>query len=319
MPNPPNLILGVDAGGTKTLALLAQAGPQDGAGRLGVGRAGPGNPLSSGFENAQQEIASAIRQAVENSGLPQPTIDRAVLSVAGAANPDVRARMTQWAAAAGFAAQAQIVPDFAPILAAAQSTGACAGVIAGTGSVSFCRDEAGQMHRSGGWGYLLGDEGSGYAIGRRALQAALEEIESQGSETPLANQLADALGLKGPTQLLPTIYQSDDPRSLIASLASQVIQAADSDEVARAMVRQEMTALANVIARGWKAAGVKNQSLPLSLAGGVLANSALTQSMLLTELKKQNCQVERTAVVQEPAEGCLLMARELSDSLESTL
>ncbi len=131
------------------------------------------------------------------------------------------------------AEQVAIVSDVLPILAA--GTPNCCGIalIAGTGSIAFGRTADGRTKRCGGWGYLLGDEGSGYSVGRSALSHALRELESECLWQPNSLTEVDAEELNGKTsvvELTKAVYTSDDPRSFIASLAPVVAAAAEQGD-----------------------------------------------------------------------------------------
>ena len=113
-------------------------------------------------------------QARAEAELPSAPIARAILSIAGAADVDMRSKIVQWAHETGLSQRVAIVSDFLPVLAA----GTLAIVSAWQSSPARARRRLrarsdGRTARSGGWGYLLGDEGSGFAIGRAALQLAL--------------------------------------------------------------------------------------------------------------------------------------------------
>jgi N-acetylglucosamine kinase-like BadF-type ATPase len=153
----------VDAGGTKTAAWLVDLSRADGEQVIGRGRAPAGNPLSVGFLEAARSIRESVLLACGDGGLAQGRASRAMLSIAGAANPQLREQFIGWARSSELADRMAIVSDVLPVLAAGSAD--CCGValISGTGSVAFGRAEDGRTHLRGGWGYLLGDEGSGYA------------------------------------------------------------------------------------------------------------------------------------------------------------
>src|SRR5687768_9453320 len=176
IPNPksPNdLVLGVDGGGTKTAAWLAIADADPGDDKpIGRGIAGPGNPRAVGFETALSNINAAIHEAFRTAQLPVRKVQAACLALAGADRPAERNRLEQWCTEQDLAGCLVLTNDADPLLAAASRDNFGIALIAGTGSFAFGRDREGQTARCGGWGYLLGDEGSGYSIALTGLRAA---------------------------------------------------------------------------------------------------------------------------------------------------
>ena len=175
-PHAP-LLLGVDAGGTKTCAVVATPRGDRRFCILGSGAAGPGNPLSGGFSAASRAISLAVDAALQDADCSGEEISAAVYAVAGAARPDVREQLEAMADDLPTRRTATFVPDYEPVLAAAAVSGPAVGVIAGTGSVAFSRDREGRLRFFGGWGHLLGDDGSGFAIGRDALRQIIDDEE----------------------------------------------------------------------------------------------------------------------------------------------
>ncbi len=161
------LLIGVDAGASHCTVVL-------GRGDLTVlGRAdGPAGAMSPGGAAASAAaIAETARRAAAPAGLRLPA-DRAVIGAAGAGRPREQAELAAAVTQAGVAAAVRVLPDGAVALAAAFDREPGIVVNAGTGSVAFARDATGQVHRAGGHGWQLGDEGGGYWLGRRALDAA---------------------------------------------------------------------------------------------------------------------------------------------------
>jgi glucosamine kinase len=303
-----NLVIAVDTGGTKTAAWLVDSKGHDGHRVLGESRTSAGNPLSVGFEKATQSIYGAIDRARQAAGFHEQRVPRAVLSIAGAANRDMAGRFIEWCRTVHIADEIAIVSDVLPILAG--GTPDCCGValISGTGSSAFGRASDGRNKRCGGWGYLLGDEGSGYAIGRRALQHALRSLEAGDTGHGLAAKVIATLGVKTVTQLTRSIYGNSDPRHAIAAIAPLVCHAAEQeDATANALLDVAATELADLAARTAEAVGVAESGFPLAISGGLLMNSHRLQERLRTELleRKLNCAIE---VVKEPLVGCVRLA-----------
>jgi N-acetylglucosamine kinase-like BadF-type ATPase len=304
-PVAGQLLLAVDAGGTKSDACLAIA---DGAGNfrvLGLGRSSAGNPLSVGFDAASRAIGEAIQLARKESGRPTDKITRAVFSIAGAAGPELRSQFTAWARKNAVAERLAFVSDVLPVLAA--GTPDCCGValISGTGSSAFGRSADGRTTLVGGWGYILGDDGSGFAIGRAAVRFALEDLEANTSLQPLTRTVLDELRAKSTRDITEAVYRSAEPRAVVASLAPRILELADTDDAsAKTILNDAAHDLALIAARAAKFLGWANGPFPLALGGGVLVASTRLQQLLEEHLRRQSLSPQAQAV-SEPIDGCL--------------
>ena len=309
-------LLAVDAGGTKTAAWLVDSSQSEPLRIVGRGRSSAGNPLSVGFEEATRAIVQAVSQACQDAGHSASPAGRAIMSIAGAMDEQLRRQFIDWVHTTRLADKVAIVSDVLPVLAA--GTPDCCGValVAGTGSVAFGRAPDGRTARCGGWGYLLGDEGSGYAIGRAALNFALHSIENNDTHETLARAVLNSLGTESVSELTKTIYRCSDPRALIASLAPLVIEAAEEGEpTAEAIVDSAACELANTAARAARSVGLGDESFALAVAGGVLVSSPRLRNRLHEELKTLGLH-STTHVVDEPLYGCVcLAAPEFASSL----
>ena len=153
-------LLGVDGGGTSTVAWLADAGGRV----LGAGRGGPSNAKAVGPEASRKALGQAIALAFADAGIAPGPVAAACLGLAGFDRPDDRRLLTGWAEEARWADRLVLVNDGDLVLAAGTPEGWGLAVIAGTGSIAVGRTPAGQTARAGGWGPMIGDEGSAYAV-----------------------------------------------------------------------------------------------------------------------------------------------------------
>jgi N-acetylglucosamine kinase-like BadF-type ATPase len=302
------LLLAVDAGGTKTSAWIVDPSRSDDDRTLGRGRSTAGNPLSVGIEESTRAIAEAARLARKDAGQSNLAVSRAILSVAGSANGEISQQLIRWTRETKFADRVAVVSDVLPVLAG--GTPQCSGVavISGTGSVAFGRGADGRTALCGGWGYLLGDEGSGYAIGRAGLQLLLETLEAKAPPKPLAETLRKALNVNAVTELTRSIYSDEDVRRAIAAIAPLVIDAADADDPdARAILGTAAKELAKLVVRAAQAVGLAGGPLALALGGGILIASQRLQQQLRAELQRQALDCAVTPV-SEPLAGCVRLA-----------
>jgi N-acetylglucosamine kinase-like BadF-type ATPase len=311
MTTPP-LLLGIDGGGTKTVAWLA---PLDDAANtivLGRGQAGPGNPRAAGFETAQQNIAAAITAAYTDANLPQNTAAAACFSLAGAGREIEQRRIADWAAQQGLAQTVRVTGDAEPILAAASPDHSGVALICGTGSLAWGRNSAGQVARAGGWGYLMGDEGSAYAIARAALTAAARAADGRGPATEILAHLQREIDAKLPEELIERIYAPEMTRERLASLAKMVFDAAKSDSVAREIVAGAAGDLAQMVATLCDRLSLPSNGYTLALSGSVILNQPALRSLLEGELIRRYREPHSISIVDDPVIGAVALARRLA-------
>jgi glucosamine kinase len=241
-----SVFVGVDGGGTHTTAVVGRA-PSDPAAIVppgdenivGWGTGGPSNPSATGHEPASEQIFAAITGALSNAGLSFEAVSivRVVMGVAGANRPADRVRLIGLVAERlGIRSeQIQVVEDVALILPAA---GLDVGValVAGTGSSAYGIAPNGRSTTVGGWGYLIGDEGSAFGVGRDALRAVLRADDGYGPITALTGSMAEKFGLDQPRDLIRVVYQSQSPRMTMAMLAPLVVETARAGDAVAAQI-----------------------------------------------------------------------------------
>jgi N-acetylglucosamine kinase-like BadF-type ATPase len=300
------LYLGIDGGGTHTVALLAGRGGVV----LGRGTAGPSNRQAVGTERALAALDEAVSAAFAAAGRTRGPVASACLGLAGADRAEDQAVLREWAARARLAGQVDVTSDAAILLAAGTPEGWGLVLIAGTGSIAFGRAADGRRARAGGWGHLLGDEGSAYALVMAALQAVARAADGRGPATGLTERLLAGLGVPQPQGLIAAVYRGGRDRADLAALAPLVVEAAQDDAVAARVVEEGAQELARAGAAvagqlGW------DGPVPLALAGGLLLGSAGYRERVLGGLRSLGVQPGAVARVEEPARGALQVALSL--------
>jgi N-acetylglucosamine kinase-like BadF-type ATPase len=213
----------------------------------------------------------------------------------------------EWAARANLAPTVDVIEDAALLLAAGTPDGWGVAVVAGTGSMAFARGADGRTARSGGWGPLLGDEGSGYAIALAGLRAAARSADGRAQVTPLTDRLLAAYGLTRPQELIGVVYRGGD-RAALAALAPVVLEAAAAgDPTAEHIVHDAAGELASATAAAARQLTLGG-AFPVALAGGLLVSSAAYRERFLSALADRGLAVGPVALVTEPAEGAVRLA-----------
>lgn len=303
-----SLLLAVDAGGTKSTAWLVDVSDAANPRVLGRGRSTGGNPLSVGFAAATKAFSDVAEQARREANRCDERPARAILSIAGAADKDMQRQLIEWAHATGYAQHVAIVSDFLPVLAA--GTRDCVGValISGTGSSAFARAADGRTARCGGWGYLLGDEGSGFAIGRAALQFALRGLETGTAPTPLERTVLESLGAHAVSAVTQAVYHNADVRATIARVAPLVTAAADQNDPQACLILETAAHdLAGLVRRAAKLAGLPTTALDVAASGSVLVNCGSLRTLVHDELQRLGLK-GRLQLVDNPLQGCVRLA-----------
>lgn len=146
--------------------------------------------------------------------------------------------------------------------------------IAGTGSITFGVNDESKMVRSGGWGYLFDDEGSGFHLGNEALRAVFREFDQRGLATSLTNAVLQYFEVNLVPDIIGKVYGLEHPRSIIAPLSRLVVDAAmDNDEVAKCIIADACEEMMRCIQSCHDQLFEKNHATNIVLSGGVFTNA----------------------------------------------
>lgn len=297
-------IIGIDGGGTKTVGILATETGEI----VAKVQAGPSNYHVVGIEQTQSvltEIISKLSTKVDNIPLKAFPF---CIGMAGLGREEDKKVIGHICDAIGIN-KGRILTHDAHI-ALVGGTGKQAGVIvlSGTGSIVYGIDESGKEIRAGGWGYLLGDEGSGYDISLKGLQAIARASDKRGKPTLLTDLILKKLELNAPNKLIRWTHVAS--RDEIAQLAGLVFEAAEmSDEKAEQIIDNAFSELACAV----ETVTVQlefTQQFDIVFSGGILLNQPLLADKLQRWIEKI---IIGSAVVRpkhEPAYGAVLLAME---------
>ena len=213
-----------------------------------------------------------------------------------------------------------LVNDGDLVVAAGTPEGWGVGVIAGTGSIAVGRTPDGRTARAGGWGHLIGDEGSAYRFVLDALRLVARRDDGRDplpagpDSDPLAIRLCKALGVARASQIVTMLYAPDCTRARIASLAPEVLAACDeSPEDAARLLPPAGAALAETVAAVARALGWPGGPLPLAVAGSFLLSATAVRQAMIDDLAGRGYQPALTAVP-EPARGAVILAGRALDA-----
>jgi N-acetylglucosamine kinase-like BadF-type ATPase len=262
------LVLGIDGGATKTSAVIL-----DGEGRLlGVGQGGPSNYNSVGLAQARAHVAEAVAAARQQAGLDDRPFDAAFFGMAGVVSPVDHERIREIAASLGLAPAAHVGVDHDCRIALAGGLSGRPGIvqIAGTGSSTFGVNAQGEQWRAGGWGHLISDEGSGYWLGIKAMEAAVASYDGRLPETALVAQVMAFLQIEEMNDIFQPLYVDPLEKHEIAQLAPLVLHAAaEGDGVARHLVERGVEQLADCIGAVARRLHMDHETVEIALVGGL--------------------------------------------------
>jgi N-acetylglucosamine kinase-like BadF-type ATPase len=301
-------LLGVDGGGTATEAWLAAPGGHV----LGRGTAGPSNTKAVGPEAARRAIDAAITAAFHAARLSRAPVDVVCLGLAGFDRPEDRQLLAGWADQAQWGHRLVMVNDGDLVVAAGTPEGWGVGVIAGTGSIAVGRAPDGRTARAGGWGHLIGDEGSAYGVVLDALRLVARRWDGRehrpAGRDPLSDRICSILGVTSPAQMVTTIYAPGFDRARIASLAPEVLAAcALAPEIGERLLVPAGAALAEIVGAVALSLGWSSGPLPLAVAGGFLLSATIVRHAMIDNLSRQGYLVHVSPVT-EPVIGAIILA-----------
>ncbi|HYA24006.1 MAG TPA: BadF/BadG/BcrA/BcrD ATPase family protein, partial [Terriglobales bacterium] len=216
-----SVFLGIDGGGSKTSCVIGNA-----ASILGSGISGPSNLVRVGEQRAREAIAAAITQACSQAKVTPSQIERTCIGVAGGARPET-AKVLRRILSETVGGEIEIVGDMVIAMEAAAGSGPGVIVIAGTGSIAYGRNTAGQTARAGGWGFAISDEGSAHWIGRATVAAVMRACD-EGQRPALLNSLMQAWRLETREQLI--LAANAAPTADFAGLLPTIVSAAESED-----------------------------------------------------------------------------------------
>jgi N-acetylmuramic acid 6-phosphate etherase len=304
-----HLVLAVDGGGSKTASLLARS---DGT-VIGRGAAGASNHQSIGIQNAERELTLAVDRAFADAGMKRATVAAACLGLSGVDRPEDHLLTQSWLDRTLPGTNAMIANDAHLVLAAGTPDGWGIALICGTGAICFGRDPEGRKARSDGWGHLLGDDGSGYYLGRAALRAVMRAYDKRGPDTVLTDAVLAHWTLSEPERLLYRVYHEGVTPTEVAALSRLVSSAAEADDaVALKIVREAGYELANTVRSVAEAIGFEGP-IPAALAGGAITKGTLIRQAFLEEISELGLELDPVECVDQPVVGALRLALRMLD------
>jgi N-acetylglucosamine kinase-like BadF-type ATPase len=301
-----SLVMGIDGGGTKTVALLADESGDVLMEEVG----GPTNFQVIGLDAASKNLIHLIRMCCKNAGYPANMIAVFVMGLAGAGRASDQDRfadsLMKLARSRRMKLNKVVVESDARIALEGALRGAPGIVmIGGTGSIAYGKNIDGTIHRVGGWGRVLGDEGGGYYLGQEAILAVLRQYDGRGESTMLTELIATKHKLENVEAIIAAVYSDGFD---IASLAPDAIEAARlGDRVAEKILQRGAGEIEEHI-RVMSSKLNSTQKIHTVLVGGLLSGDNLYAKMIRDKISGSLPNVQIQPAITSPGYGAVIMA-----------
>lgn len=301
-------IIGIDGGGTKTHCLLTELNGTI----IKECYGGPSNFLVQGIGPVSETLLKLINSCCENSKVPLEEISIVLLGTTGAGRRSDAERLEL-----GFndfladkkltLKQFRVESDARIALEGAFSGKPGSILIAGTGSIMFGKDAQGNIHRVGGFGRFLGDEGSGYMLGKKGLVAVSKQFDGRGKNTLISELVKEKFKIDSPEILITEIYKGNFD---IASAAPLVIEAAEKhDEIAFNIIDHETDELLSHIST--MKLKLREDVFNVAFIGGIISNKNIYSDTLRKKITAILSNVVVKDAENSPAMGAVLMAKKI--------
>lgn len=290
------IVAGIDGGGTKTKVicqdLQGQTIAEEKFGAFNLNSIG-----KEGFTALMKQICEFLQNKGECVSL--------CIGAAGVSNPQMRGLVEQAMNQAGIE-KWELVGDHEIALWGALEGNPGVSLVAGTGSICCGRNAEGDSIRAGGWGHLIGDEGSGYAIGRDVIKAVAHFWDGYGEPTSLAKLLAEQLQLDDRQKVITYVYKND--KSYVAQASRLAEQAAaQGDAVALQILQDNACQVSRQVAAVVKR--LRMEQGEVALLGGLLENDTAYRKFVVAEIEKTCPGFTCVAPRQNAAVGAVMMAQ----------
>jgi N-acetylglucosamine kinase-like BadF-type ATPase len=298
-------VLGLDGGGTKTECVLMDESRQV----VSSSRGGPSNPMRVGFGGALAAVCEAVRMAIAAAKISNNAVVALCAGLAGTAYPESGRKMRMLLEEEFAGKLVRVCTDMELTLEAI-GDGAAIVLIAGTGSAAVGRDARGNIARVGGHGYLLGDEGSAYHVGQKAVLGALRHFERTDMDTPMGSKILAEIGAPTWADLQSRVYAAPD--EVFPRLFPTVLQAAEAgDAAARSLLDDCAAGLAELVGDLTERLQLQSQNFRLAKTGGMLGRSPWFDERLEYHLRKAAPRALFSALKLSPAEAAAHLALQL--------
>ena len=303
-------VIGIDGGGTKTHMKLSDLNGNI----LAEGTKGPSNINSAAEEEVKRAFQDLIYEGIRSIGASLGECSAICIGAAGADRDEDKIIIENMIKDMRYNGKVIVVNDAEVALAGGIGKRSGIIVISGTGSICYGRTEEGKSCRSGGWGHIIGDEGSGYDIGINAIKSALKSYDGRGPKTILESSVLEHFNLKYHEDLIDYIYRSGAGKKEIASLTKVVASTYElGDEVAKKILKCAAKELFLSVKAVINRLNMGNTSIFLTTSGGAINNIKYLYDEFKNNVNEFYPKVSVIPMKNDSAFGAVLIARGESD------
>ncbi len=293
-----NYYLGADGGGTKTT--IAIAGENGNIIYTATGKTI--NFYSVGMETARENLKELLSRAEGETG-----INSFKGAFVGCSALDDEANEETLNALCGGIISAEKIAMNSDIFVAMKASGGKCVAICGTGSIALAENSKGHLSVKGGWGHILGDEGSAYAISVEALKKVCSDWD-ENRETPLTSAVKTHFDTEKPRNLIEIIYSPQATKDVVAAFGAVVGEMADNGDMESLEI---ITTQAKAFAKTVTSLLIEANKAQLCLYGGVFKNCRSFRETFESELRKSIPQLDTELLKITPEQGAIKAAMEL--------
>ncbi len=304
-------IFGLDGGGT---SVRLRAEPLDGGKSL-IFEGGSVNPRSAGWEGSHRALSRLFETLYEDRRFSPGSCRAGFAGIAGVGRTGDRRKMEELIRdVSGVECPLGVDSDALPALVGALGSRRGILLIAGTGSIALGCDSEGKLHRSGGWGHILGDEGSAYEVGREGLVAAVRARDGRGPATSLLESAIAHFSVEEAFGLIPAVYEHFD-KAAIAGFARKVGAARDSgDGMAAAIMSRAADELALLVTSVAVQLGASGDERRIAMLGGLIKGDRKLKEDLELRLARQLPDFTITEPISDAITGACILAHEMEQA-----
>lgn len=299
-------VLGIDGGGTKTAGVIAKSDGQI----IAEATVGPTNPNSVKATTLEENIVALVNSLMKQEEQIFNKVKHIFAGMSGVGHETAKNKIKDLIQKT-MPHKVEVTVDNDAIIALYSGTLGKPGIvqISGTGSITYGVNEEGKRDRIGGWGYLIGEKGSGYALGNDALNIAFSVHDGYTYSTELYERLLNKFNTASLPDIIPSIYGADNPREKIASLSREVMLAADNgDEMAKKIMHHHGQYMGEAIGLLASRLFPNEQTIPIVLAGGLFKRIDLLEDSILKALTEANIRTNIIVPQINPVGGAVVAA-----------
>lgn len=306
-------VIGIDGGGTKTLLKIADMEGQ----MLAECEGGPSNINSIGKAQAAKVLHELILKGISSINETQSHCKAICVGTAGVDRTDEKEVMEGIIKSTGYGGKTIITNDAVTSLYGAIGSGEGIIVISGTGSICYGRNSSGMVCRAGGWGHIIGDEGSGYEIGVKALKAVMRSYDKRADATLLTDMILKSLRLKNPEDLIEYVYRSGAGKKEIASIARIVDEAYKmGDAAAKNILKGAAYELFLCCRTVVEKLGLQNKRAAIALSGSVMTKNKYIFDEFSALIRKSYPCLNLCSAKYDSAWGAVLIALNAAEGMK---